>query len=124
MNKQTIRNIVLLSTLLLLLLILTLFVVFRLKNNIKPETSDPPQNTTQSVTEATTITQTSAAPLYIVGQWNGKLAVFTLPNTTAPSKIYDVYLTSLPTEEQQRLKTGIPVYDQQTLQSLLEDYTS
>lgn len=78
--------------------------------------------TTQSVTTSTT-SETSATPMYIVGQSNGKLAVYK-PNVSSPFEVYDIYLSSLPAEEQQRLKAGIPIYDEASLAKLLEDYTS
>lgn len=112
---------ILLVTVLILAIILILGLTRR--NNQK-ESSVSSTAATQSVTDNTTIAETSAAPLYIIGEWNGKLAVFTMPKTDMPSKVYDVYLSSLPAEEQKRLKAGIPVYDEQKLQSLLEDYTS
>ncbi len=60
---------------------------------------------------------------YTVGVWEGKLALF---ETTAdfPVKLYDVAITALPPEEQQRLRAGIPVRSDGELQALLEDYTS
>ena len=43
---------------------------------------------------------------------------------TTPDRIYDVYLSSLPEDQQQRLREGIEIYDEQTFASLIEDYTS
>lgn len=125
MNKKEIRMLAVTATLLVTVLILAIILILGLtrKNNQK-ESSVSSTATTQSVTESTAITETSAAPLYVIGEWNGKLAVFTMPRTDTPSKVYDVYLSSLPAEEQTRLKAGIPVYNEQKLQSLLEDYTS
>lgn len=117
--------IVVIAILLITVLILAIILILGLdrKNNNEIESSAAP-TTTQSVTESATTTATSAAPLYILGEWDGKLAVFTMPQTDTPSKVYDVYLSSLPAEEQTRLEAGIPVYDEKKLQSLLEDYTS
>jgi len=66
---------------------------------------------------------TTIAPLYIMGVWEDKLALFT-PHDTSPNQVYDVYLPSLPEEEQLRLRNGIEIYDERALASLLEDYTS
>lgn len=41
-----------------------------------------------------------------------------------PDQVFDVYVASLPAEEQERLHQGIPVYDDKELQRLLEGYTS
>lgn len=68
-------------------------------------------------------TTTMIKPLYIIGAWEDKLALF-IPPDTSPNQVFDVYLPSLPEEEQQRLYDGIEVFDEQTLASLLEDYTS
>ncbi|HJD23418.1 MAG TPA: hypothetical protein H9694_04645 [Firmicutes bacterium] len=65
----------------------------------------------------------SGAMLCVLGEWEGKLAVFA-PNGISPQEVYDVYISTLPEEEQQKLEQGIPVYDEGTLAGLLEDYTS
>ena len=61
--------------------------------------------------------------LCVLGVWEGKLARF-LPDGLSPQEVYDVYVVSLPEEEQRRLEEGIPVYDDRTLAGVLEDYTS
>ncbi len=66
---------------------------------------------------------TTIRPLYIIGAWEDKLAIF-IPPDTSPNQVFDVFLPSLPEEEQQRLYDGIEVFDEQSLASLLEDYTS
>ena len=60
---------------------------------------------------------------WILGIWQGKLAVFPA-GAAEPCQIYDVYVASLPPEEQERLSAGLVVPDDPTLASLLEDYTS
>ena len=98
-----------------------------LRKTDRPVTSEPsPTITTQApaITEAaTTPAPTSAKPLYIIGAWEDRLAVF-VPPDDAPDRIYDVYLSSLPEDQQQRLREGIEIYDEQTFASLIEDYTS
>lgn len=64
-----------------------------------------------------------ALALYTIGQYEGQVAVF-LAGQTRPDQVFDVYIASLPGEEQERLRQGIPVYDDRELQRLLEDYTS
>lgn len=61
--------------------------------------------------------------VYTLGVWEGNLAVFE-GDGEFPVQLYDVSIASLPTEEQQRLKTGITVQSNGELQALLEDYTS
>ena len=68
-------------------------------------------------------TASTAKSLYRVGEWEGQLAVF-LEGQTRPDQVYDVYISTLPEEEQERLAAGIRVADDAALQRLLEDYTS
>ncbi|HCA29267.1 MAG TPA: hypothetical protein DEP23_06765 [Ruminococcaceae bacterium] len=92
----------------------------------QPDTSEASPLTTKETTTSTSINTTTSAtavPLFIIGSWEDKLAVFTPPVTT-PDQVYEVYISSLPEEEQQRLRQGIEVYDEKMLNSLLEDYTS
>ena len=92
-----------------------------------PVTSKPSSavivTTTQSPPQTTTGSNITVLPLYLIGSWEDKLAVFAPPDT-APYRVYDVYMTSLPEEEQQRIQNGIQVFDEPTLTALLEDYTS
>lgn len=67
----------------------------------------------------------AAAPAtgYVVGQWEGLLAVYTA-GEQQPLTVYDIYIGTFPQEEQVRLTAGIPAADEVTLARLLEDYTS
>lgn len=65
----------------------------------------------------------SALPRYTIGEYDGRLAVYT-DQQELPQQIYDVYLSTLPEEEQFRIRNGIQVEDELELQQLLEDYTS
>ena len=65
-----------------------------------------------------------ALPLYTVGAYNNRVAVF-LYGESEPSQVLDeVFLRSLPAGDQERLREGIPVYEEQELWSLLEDLES
>lgn len=55
--------------------------------------------------------------------WEGKLALFTGDNPT-PDQVYDVYIQTLPPEEQERLNQGITIVSDEELAGWLEDYTS
>lgn len=68
-------------------------------------------------------TTAPAAPRYYLGVWEDKLALF-LPDSQTPDDVYDVYIATLPEEEQQRLRERIPITDEVELARLLEDYTS
>lgn len=64
------------------------------------------------------------APMYILKEHNGALAVFK-PNSTAPIReLSDVALNTLPEYDRTLLKTGIKVYSEKELQRLIEDYDS
>ena len=63
-----------------------------------------------------------AAAAYRIGEWEGKLAVF-LADSPSPDEVFDVYVSTLPPEEQQRISAGIEVADEVELARLLEDYT-
>ena len=58
-----------------------------------------------------------------LGVYNGKLARFSADGTL-PLEVYDVDITTLPTDEQTRLTTGIAIPNLATLTDLLENYTS
>lgn len=58
----------------------------------------------------------------LLGEWEGRLALFE-GDGVLPAQVYDVWIATLPEAEQQRLKAGIVIRDDQMLRSLLEDYT-
>lgn len=60
---------------------------------------------------------------WVVGVWEGKLAVFPA-GAAEPARVYEVYIASLPREERERLSAGVIAADDTALASLLEDYTS
>lgn len=61
---------------------------------------------------------------FVVGEWNGHLAVFE-EGETSPSRLYeDIWIVSFPPEEQERLMNGIRVTSRAALHGVLEDYTS
>ena len=60
---------------------------------------------------------------YTIGGWQGKLAVY-VGGSNTPRDVYDIYISSFPPQEQEKLTAGIPVQNEEELNSLLEDYTS
>lgn len=60
---------------------------------------------------------------FVIGVWENKLAVFHA-GSAEPMQIYDVYIASLPEEEQERLRAGVVAENAAALASFLEDYTS
>ena len=58
-----------------------------------------------------------------LGVWEGKLARFDGVNPE-PQEVYDVVVSSLPKEEQERLKNGVTWADEEALALLIDGYTS
>ena len=56
-------------------------------------------------------------------EWEGKIALFE-GDATQPIEVYEVAIASLPSEEQQRLRDGIIIENEDMLVTLLENYTS
>lgn len=63
----------------------------------------------------------SAAAMYYVGAAEGYVAVYDGQHRAVVS-LLDTPLRSLPEEERSRLLQGIPVYSENELQQLLEDF--
>ena len=110
-----------------LMVVLVIFLVFRTPAEEPPASSPPEASALSSGTAdpagAESVSAVSGPMLCVLGVWEGKLARF-WPDGLSPQEVYDVYVVSLPEEEQRRLEEGIPVYDDRTLAGLLEDYTS
>ncbi len=68
-------------------------------------------------------TVTSAAPKYTFSVYQGKLALFE-QGYAMPVEIYDVYLDTLPPEEQVKIENGIFAESDAEIQKIIEDYTS
>lgn len=62
-------------------------------------------------------------PLYLLGEWEGSVALFE-PGGSEPLRVYDAAVAALPAEVRERLRQGIPLYDEEERDRLLEDYTS
>ena len=68
-------------------------------------------------------TDEPASYTYIIKEYDGNIAVFIAGEST-PNQIYEVPVETLPKEDIQSLQSGIRVYNEQQLQSLIEDLTS
>lgn len=87
----------------------------------EPAPPSPPASTgAASAGVSAPVSQTVA---YRIGVWEGKLAVF-LAGSPSPDEVFDVYVSTLPPEEQRRLEAGIEITDEVELARRLEDYTS
>lgn len=65
---------------------------------------------------------TAPAPMYTIGVWEGRVAVFE-GDAAYPKQIYDMPVSGLPPELQQQVREGVAVYSEAELSLLLEDYT-
>ncbi len=66
---------------------------------------------------------TERAAQQILREWNGQIALFE-GDTNKPTEVYEVAVAALPEEEQQRLRAGIAIKDEEMLADLLDNYTS
>ena len=82
-----------------------------------------PADPSESLSSLPEDSLTSHEAGWILGVWNGQLAVFA-PGAPEPYELYDIYIASLPEEEQARLQGGVIAKSKSDLESLLEDYTS
>ena len=86
--------------------------------------------TTDAIRTSVTGAETNVSPTqqpeqaaYMLGEYQGRIASYRT-GSTEPMEVFDVYLDSLPTVNQQELLHGIPAQTIQELQRLIEDYTS
>lgn len=77
---------------------------------IKSETSSP-------------MTTTAAMEGFKVSEYDGRIAVYDLQSSQLV-EVFDVYLSSLPSVEQNRIRSGIYAEDNAKLQKIIEEYTS
>lgn len=66
--------------------------------------------------------EAAPVPLYTIGVWEGQVAVFER-HQSFPKQVYDMPLSGLPYEMRQRVLEGVPIYSEEELSVLLEDYT-
>jgi len=87
--------------------------------------SAPPANNRPVSSSSSVSAEESTPPAArrLLGIWEGKLALFT-EGRESPDEVYDVYVQTLPKEEQDRLRQGIAVGSEEELAGWLEDYTS
>ena len=62
-------------------------------------------------------------PAYVLSVYQGRVAVFAAGSDT-PEEILNTRITSLPSDEAERLYNGIPAADAAALQQLIEAYCS
>jgi hypothetical protein len=62
--------------------------------------------------------------LYLIREYDGRVAVFTPENSDTPEIVYDTLVKYLPDYDRAALREGIPVKDLGELVSRVEDYIS
>lgn len=82
-----------------------------------PATIPPVSSPTESYVD------TLKQPQYFLKEYEGKLAVY-FQDEQKPQKIFDVYLSTLPSYDRGQLQVGIPVKDYDELLQRIEDYIS
>lgn len=80
--------------------------------------------TATEVTSSQSISQESREVLYVMKTIGGKIGVFKPDSAEPLYTLGDVHLKSLPQYDQQLLNTGIKIYSEKELKSLIEDYDS
>lgn len=71
---------------------------------------------------------TSSAPVkntagYLLREYKGKIGVFAA-GSSSPQQVLDVYINSLPKDDQEKLKKGISAKNHDQLLGLIENYAS
>lgn len=66
----------------------------------------------------------STGAKYTVADYQGRLAVYLSAQMDAPQYITDVEVSTLPRADRLALADGIPIYTEEELTSILEDYSS
>ena len=64
-----------------------------------------------------------SSPLYTLSEYKGRIALYK-QGYAMPVEIYEVYTSSLPQEEQQKVKDGIDAYTDSEILKIIEAYTS
>lgn len=64
----------------------------------------------------------SAAPLYVLREYNGSLAVFRR-GLAFPEEIFSVPVDTLPPDDRKRVQRGIAAHSDAEIQKIIEDYT-
>lgn len=104
------------SVILGLLVLLIVLILISLGSN-KSNSAPAPSSQNLAVTS-------EAPPLYTVGEYEGKVAVFLYGKSEPQQVLEEVRVKNLPEYDQQLLQEGIPIYSEEELASLIEDFDS
>lgn len=79
-------------------------------------------NNNSNQLEKEIITETKTT-YYVIKEYNGRIALF-VNNNELPKETYEIFTSSLPSEDAEKIRKGITVTNENDLQRILEDYTS
>lgn len=85
--------------------------------------SDTAQIIIPEIFEEPTIVETETEPLYIARNLDGYVAIF-VPRDQSPCILTDIFVKTLPHEDQKMLETGIILDENYTLAEFIQDYSS
>lgn len=108
------RTKIILTALLVTLVTVTILVIITLYTGKPGNAAETSEQSSSSV----------PIPVYVLGEKDGHLAVYEYGNDNPSEVIEDVYIRSLPKNDQSLLLEGIAVYSDEELYSLLEDLDS
>ncbi len=74
-------------------------------------------------TQTLQIEKNNTETQYRLSVYDGRIAVFET-DETEPIEVFDVFVASLPYDEQIELRNGLTATDRNELQKLIEDFTS
>lgn len=77
----------------------------------------------RTATEITPENHTVISAQYRLSEYDGRIAVFE-NDSSMPFEVFDVYVSSLPYNEQVIIRNGLTASTKAQLQQLIEDYTS
>ena len=75
-----------------------------------------------AVSAITQRAEPDASEMYVLRDYNGRIAVFVY-GEDEPQEVFDVFTSSLPRGEAERVYKGITVEGDEALQKLIEDFT-
>ncbi|MGI6030973.1 MAG: hypothetical protein ACOX7F_05670 [Eubacteriales bacterium] len=91
-----------------------------------PSVAQNSRSVTPPVTDSPLVFEEELAsdePMYIAKNFQGRIGVFSSASPF-PFQVIDIYVKYLPEADQQLLEEGIPLYSQEELTRLCEDYGS
>ncbi|NLB36138.1 MAG: hypothetical protein GX824_02365 [Clostridiales bacterium] len=62
--------------------------------------------------------------LYILKEYDGRVALYNMKEEEEPIEVYDVYTDSLPYDDYLLIKNGIKIESEAELQKIIEEYLS